>query len=78
MLKNTKPAKCYHFTGSFPYFTSIFSIFSLLLRLFHGAEECLGATELQEEVEAYGDMTIIVGDEEADDLLVLAILLLYI
>lgn len=46
--------------------------------LFHARQEGLGRAELQEEVEAYGDVPLVVGDVEADYLLVLLVLGLYV
>ena len=43
---------------------------------FVGAEECLGRAEGEEHVETNGDVVLVVGDVETDELLVLAVLML--
>ena len=48
------------------------------MNLLHSAEECLCRAEAEEKVEAYRNMTLVICDEEADNLFVFTIFFLYV
>ena len=53
-------------------------IFITPMNLLHSAEECLCRAEAEEKVEADRNMTLVICDEEADNLFVFTVFFLYV